>query len=43
MPGDIAKNNLTEHICIPKGLQKIIEEYKQRSFSAHFYILSAFR
>ncbi|WP_254562493.1 tyrosine-type recombinase/integrase [Dyadobacter diqingensis] len=42
VPAEIAKNDLTEHIRIPKGLQKLIEEYKLRSFPGHFYIFTLF-
>jgi integrase len=40
IPGEIAKNNLTEHVRIPKGLQKLIEEYHLRSFPGHYYIFT---
>lgn len=40
VPGDIAKNNTTEHVRIPKGLESLIEKYKIRSFPPNFYIFS---
>ena len=40
VPGEIAKNNQTEHIRIPKGLELLIQEYKLRDFPPNYYIFS---
>ena len=40
VPSEIAKNNTTEHVRIPKGLEALIEQYKIRSFPPHYYIFS---
>jgi integrase len=40
VPGEIAKNNLSEHIRIPKGLETLIQEYKLRDFPPNHYIFS---
>ncbi|MPR36904.1 tyrosine-type recombinase/integrase [Salmonirosea aquatica] len=40
VPGDLAKNNETEHVRIPAGLEALIEEYKLRSYPPGYYIFS---
>ena len=40
IPGEIAKNNLTEHIRIPKGLEKLIQQYDLRSYPPGHYVFS---
>jgi site-specific recombinase XerD len=40
IPGDLAKNNETEHVRIPKGLEDLIQEYRLRSYPPGYYIFS---
>jgi integrase len=40
VPGEIAKNNQTEHIRIPKGLEAMIDQYKLRDFPPSYYVFS---
>jgi site-specific recombinase XerD len=40
VPGELAKNNETEHVRIPKGLEEMIQEYKLRSYPPGYYIFS---
>ncbi|GHB64289.1 tyrosine-type recombinase/integrase [Persicitalea jodogahamensis] len=40
IPGDLAKNNNSEHVRIPKGLEDLIVEYKLRSYPPGYYVFS---
>jgi integrase len=40
VPGELAKNDDTEHVRIPKGLEVLIEKYKLRSFPPNHYVFS---
>lgn len=40
VPGGLAKNNETEHVRIPKGLEDLIQQYKLRSYPPGYYIFS---
>ena len=40
VPGELAKNNLTEHVRIPKPFEAIIEKYKLRSYPPNYYIFT---
>ena len=40
VPGDIAKNNSTEHVRIPKGLEELIKKHKLRDYPSSYYIFS---
>lgn len=40
IPDDRAKNDKGEHIVISKGLERLIQEYKLRSFPPHYYIFT---
>ena len=40
VPGDIAKNNESEHVRIPKGLEALIEHYKIREYPSNYYVFS---
>ncbi|GAB2798841.1 hypothetical protein GCM10027275_50640 [Rhabdobacter roseus] len=40
VPAELAKNNLTEHVKIPKGLEVLIQEYKLREYPSTYYVFS---
>ena len=40
VPGDIAKNDNSEHVRIPKGLQELIEKHKIRNYPPNYYVFS---
>ena len=40
VPGDLAKNNETEHVRIPAGLEALIQEHKLRTYPPGYYIFS---
>lgn len=40
VPGELAKNNLTEHVRIPKPLEAVIQKYDLRSYPPNFYIFT---
>jgi integrase len=40
VPGTIAKNGDSEHVRIPSGLEKLIEEYQLRSYPPGYYVFS---
>jgi len=41
VPGDIAKNNESEHVRIPKALEELIVKHRLRDFPPNYYIFSA--
>jgi len=41
VPGEIAKNNNSEHVRIPKALEDLIQKYNLRSFPPNYYVFSS--